>query len=184
MKLRIAHADDAAAIQAIYAPVVRETATSFEYEAPSADDMASRIARTLERYPWLVAEIDGDVAGYAYGGAHRMRTAYQWSVETSVYVSPAFRKRGVGVAVNAALLDVLRAQGFANAFGGITLPNAASVALHERLGYVRIGVYRGIGFKLGRWHDVGWWQRRLIEDDAAPREPIAIGDVDIDAVLK
>jgi L-amino acid N-acyltransferase YncA len=162
MHLRMATASDASAIVDIYAPIVRETCISFELEPPTADEMRLRIASTLRRLPWLVAEDDaGTVCGYAYAGRHRDPPAYQWSVNTSVYVSQDARGAGIGKALYEALCERLIALGYFQAFAGIALPNAASVALHESVGYQYLGTYKDVGFKKGSWHDVGWWQRRL-----------------------
>ena len=155
----------------IYAPVVRETAISFELKPPSEEEMRRRIASTLERRPWLVSETSGAITGYAYAAAHRERAAYQWSVETSVYVHPDHRRGGVARGLYTALLAALRAQGFANALAGITLPNPASAGFHESCGFEWIGVYRAVGYKLDAWHDVGWLQLRLREDRGAPAGP-------------
>jgi len=153
---------DAPAIAAIYAPIVRDTCISFELEPPSVEEMRLRIESTLARLPWLVAEdLHGAVSGYAYASRHRERPAYQWSVDTSAYVRHDVRHTGVGKALYGALLEKLAAQGYFQAFAGIALPNAASVALHESVGFQHLGTYRDVGFKNGTWHDVGWWQRRL-----------------------
>ena len=162
---------------AIYAPVVRETAISFEEEPPAEATFRERVRATLGARPWLVCELGGEVAGYAYAGAHRERAAYRWSVEPSVYVDAGHRRRGVARALYGALLDVLAVQGYFNAYAGIALPNPASVALHEACGFVPVGVYRGAGYKHGRWHDVGWWQRTLCDDRAAVREPRPLAEV-------
>jgi L-amino acid N-acyltransferase YncA len=166
--IRLATDDDAAAVAAIYGPVVEGTAISFETEPPDSEEISRRIRDTLMAYPWLVFERNGDVIGYAYASRHRARAAYQWSVDTSAYVDEKFRRRGVGQALYLSLLAVLEAQGFVNAFAGIALPNPASVALHERVGFTPLGVYRGVGYKLGAWRDVGWWQRPLRPTDGAP----------------
>ncbi|HKH44069.1 MAG TPA: arsinothricin resistance N-acetyltransferase ArsN1 family B [Thermoanaerobaculia bacterium] len=163
MVLRLAEPADAAGILAIYAPIVRETAISFELEPPSEEEMRRRIETTLERRPWLVCAAGGAVAGYAYAAAHRERPAYQWSVETSVYVHPDHQRRGVARGLYAALLAALRAQGFANALAGIALPNPASVGFHEACGFQWIGVYHSVGHKIGAWHDVAWLELRLRE---------------------
>lgn len=176
MILRLATAADAAGVLAIYAPYVRDTWVSFEAEVPSVEAMAARIAGAAPRYPWLVADAGGAVAGYAYASAHRGRAAYQWSVEVSVYVAAAHRRRGLARKLYGALVDVLRLQGFANAYAGIAQPNAASVAAHEALGFAPVGVYRGVGYKLGAWRDVGWWARRL-GDGAAPDPPRTLPEV-------
>jgi L-amino acid N-acyltransferase YncA len=167
-------ARDAAACAAIYAPFVRETAVSFEEVVPGAEDFAARIARTSATHPWLVCERDGEVAGFAYGAPHRERAAYRWATDVSVYVDPAFHRRGVGRALYEALFERLRAQRFQIACAGITLPNHASVGLHESLGFESVGVYRGIGWKAGAWRDVGWWQLRLLPAEATgpPPEPL------------
>jgi len=171
MDIRLAEPGDAAGILAIYAPIVRETAVSFELEPPGEEEMRRRIASTVERRPWLVCMADGTVAGYAYAATHRERAAYQWSTETSVYVHPAHRRRGVALGLYTALLAALRAQGFANALAGITLPNPASVGFHEACGFRRIGVYHAVGHKLGAWHDVAWLELRLREDRGEPVGP-------------
>ncbi len=171
MVIRLAEPADAAGILSIYEPIVRETATSFELEPPTEEEMRRRIASTLERRPWLVCAADGIVAGYAYAAAHRERAASQWSTETSVYVHPEHRRRGVAFGLYAALLDALRAQGFANALAGITLPNPASVGFHEACGFQQVGVYHAVGHKLGAWHDVAWLELWLREDRGEPAGP-------------
>lgn len=123
--------------------------------------MALRAAKCMERAPWLVCEREGRVVGYAYGGMHRERAAYQWTVEVSAYVHPDHRKQGIGRALYTALFAALVVQGYRNAVAGITLPNDASVALHKSVGFTPVGVYRGIGYKFGAWHDVLWLEREL-----------------------
>jgi L-amino acid N-acyltransferase YncA len=167
-RIRLAEAGDAEAIAAIYRPVVESSTISFETVAPDRDEIARRLSDTLVSHPWLVCEIGGRMAGYAYASKHRARAAYQWSVDTSVYVDAAFRRSGVGRGLYRSLFGILSAQGFFNAFAGIALPNPASVALHEAVGFEPLGVYRRVGFKLGAWHDVGWWQLTLRAHDAAP----------------
>ena len=176
MTLRIAHPDDAEAIAAIYGPVVAHTAISFELESPSADEMRARIVATLRHLPWFVSLDDrGLIDGYAYAGRHRERAAYQWSVDTTAYVRADSRGRGVGRRLYAALLAELLDLGYREAFAGIALPNDASVGLHEAMGFERIGVYRRVGYKLGAWRDVGWWQKPLGEPVEDPAPPRAVG---------
>jgi phosphinothricin acetyltransferase len=131
----------------------------------------------VPRYPWLVADETG-VLGYAYAHRFAERDAYDWSVETSIYLDGAARGRGVGSALYRALLELLSAQGYRQAFGGVTLPNPASVALHEAFGYRRVATYTQVGYKLGEWRDVGWWQRALDTDGDGPRVPVAVDTLD------
>jgi L-amino acid N-acyltransferase YncA len=164
---------DAAACVAIYAPHVEAGATSFEEAPPGPAEFAERIAAMAATYPWLIAERDGDVVGYAYAYPHRSRPAYRWAVEVSVYVGTDQHRRGHGRALYAELIERLRRQRFQVACAGITLPNEASVALHESLGFVAVGVYRRIGWKAGAWRDVGWWQLELEPaGNGPPAEPL------------
>jgi phosphinothricin acetyltransferase len=172
IRIRSVQPADAKAVQAIYAPFVSDRATSFETVPPDAVEMRRRIDEQLERHPWLVAETDGDVIGYACASAHRTRSAYRWSVDVAVYVDPRLHRRGIGRALYASLFDLLRRQRFVNAYAGITLPNPSSVALHQSLGFEPIGTYRGVGFKLDRWHDVIWMHLRLRQDAKPVGEPL------------
>jgi len=171
--VRLATAADGAACAAIYAPYVRDTAISFELVAPSAAEMAERIAAALETHAWFVYEADGRVAGYAYGGPMHKRAAYRWSCEVSVYVDTALRGGGIGRALYEALFARLAERGYLQAIAGMTLPNEASAGLHRATGFQSVGVYRRIGWKLGAWHDVEWVQRALgpAEPPPEPAEP-------------
>jgi L-amino acid N-acyltransferase YncA len=163
---------DAAPCAAIYAPNVESGPTSFEEVPPSPQEIAARIEEHSATHAWLVAERDGELAGFAYACRHRARPAYRWSADVSVYVGDGHRGQGVGRALYEALFERLRERRFRVACAGITLPNEASVALHERLGFVRVGVYRGIGWKQGAWRDVGCWQLDLAPPtDVPPEEP-------------
>jgi len=168
MNIRLAAQGDAAAIAEIYRPIVASTPISFETESPDEREIGRRIERTLPAFPWLVCEAQDRVVGYAYSGDHRARGAYQWSVDTSVYVHSGFQRRGIGKGLYVSLFGILAAQGYFNAFAGITLPNPGSVRLHESVGFGQIGLYRSVGYKLGRWHDVGWWQLALRPQSEAP----------------
>lgn len=172
---RIRDADparDAAACAAIYAPHVEGSAVSFEERAPDAAEMATRIERFAASHAWLVAEREGEVVGYAYAYPFQDRPAYRWTAGVSVYVADNERGRGVGRALYATLFERLRECGFRMAHAGITLPNEASVALHESFGFERIGVNREIGWKNGAWHDVGWYQLELAPaGEGPPPEP-------------
>jgi len=153
--------DDAPALREIYAPYVERTAISFEIEPPTVEEFAKRIGKVRNGWAWLVAEADNQCIGYAYGSVHRDRPAYRWSVETTVYVSERHQRRGIATDLYGALLPILADQGFCNAFAGIALPNAASQSLHLKVGFQPIGIFRAVGRKFGRWHDVAWFQRRL-----------------------
>lgn len=169
--IRIARVEDAKAIAAIYAPYVRDTVISFEYVPPDETEMAARIGKVLARLPWLVFEEVGEVLGYAYASPHRERAAYQWAVDAGIYIGPSAQRRGVGLALYAVLFAALGAQGYHRVYGGITLPNAASVGLHEACGFKPIGIYPEVGFKFGKWHGVGWWGLDLGQS-SAPKPPL------------
>ena len=160
-RIRSVEVRDAEAVRNIYAPFVSDTATSFESETPDITTMEARIRDLREGYPWLVFEAGNNVLGYAYASPHRTRHAYQWCVEVSVYIHAEARNCGIGGALYTALFEILRKQGYVNAYAAITLPNPASVAFHESLGFAPIGVFKQIGFKLGQWHDVAWSHLRL-----------------------
>jgi phosphinothricin acetyltransferase len=172
--IRLASEDDAAQIQFIYAPYCLHTPISFEEAAPDEAEMRQRIRKVGARFPWLVCDRGGEVLGYVYGGVHRGRAAYRWSVEVTAYIHQRHHRHGIGRALYTSLFRILILQGFYNAFAGITLPNPGSVGLHEALGFRPIGVYTAIGFKLGLWHDVGWYQLELQPRPATPAEPRAI----------
>ena len=170
--VRAATAGDSAAVQAIYAPIVRDTVISFEVDPPTVTEIARRIETTTASLPWLVAETQRrQVVGYAYASHHRERAAYRWSVDVSVYIHDSHRGRGAGRRLYNDLLAELAKLGYAMAFAGITLPNAASVRLHEGCGFAPLGVFSSVGYKLGRWCDVGWWQKRLRADALEAPEP-------------
>jgi L-amino acid N-acyltransferase YncA len=173
-RARLATPADGAACAAIYAPYVFDTPVSFELAPPHAGEMAARIERTLSRLPWVVVEVDGTVRAYAYATRHRERAAYDWTVETTVYVDREFTRMGLGRIAMSALLAVLRVQGAHLAVAGITPPNPGSIGLHEALGFVRIGVFEAMGFKLGQWHAVTWYGLELgpREDDPAALVPL------------
>ena len=179
--LRPARPDDAAAIAAIYAPYVMTGTVSFETEAPDAAAMAERMAASDGLYPWLVAtngEADGDsVLAYAYAGKFRERPAYRYVVETSIYVMGPVQGQGLGKTLYRALIDTLRAQGFVQAVSVISLPNDYSINLHEATGFRRQGVLRELGFKHGRWIDVGFWQCELNDAAIPPVEPRKFDEV-------
>ena len=171
--IRPAVETDAAQILSIYSPIVTHTAISFEVAPPTVDEMRARISSTLARFPWLVSSEAEQVLGYAYASQHRQRAAYQWSVDVSVYVRTDVQRRGVARSLYVSLFEILRSEGYYTAFAGITLPNEASIGLHTRLGFEPVGVYRGVGYKLGCWHDVSWWQLTLRAAEGIPSPPRA-----------
>lgn len=172
LQIRDADSRDGAACAAIYAPYVEGSAVSFEERAPDAAEMAARIGRVAAAHPWLVGERDGKVIAYAYAYTFQERPAYRWTVGVSVYVARNEHRRGVGRALYTALFDRLRESGFRMAHAGITLPNEASVGLHESLGFEQVGLNREVGWKHGAWHDVGWFQMELVPaGEGPPPEP-------------
>lgn len=170
-RIRAATPDDAGAVRDIYAPYVAETMISFEIDPPSEAQMASRIAAVMPRHPWLIYELDGQALGYAYASRHGERAAYDWASDVAIYIDRRAHRQGVGAALYATLTAALGLQGFHTAFGGITLPNPASVGLHEASGFSPIGVYHEVGFKFGAWRDVGWWGLRLGAPSPDPQPP-------------
>lgn len=169
--IRAATVEDAVAIAALYAPFVATSPATFEEIAPDGAEMARRIAGGEIAYPWFVAEVDGIVVGYTSSTAFRTRSAYRWAVETGVYVAPEAQRRGIARTLAARLIEELRARRFVTAVASITLPNDASVGLHEALGYAQVGRVKGAGYKLGAWADIGYWQRDLAERSVPPGEP-------------
>lgn len=172
--IRLATTSDAGAIHQIYRPIVRDTHISFEQTVPAVGEIADRIDKTLTLYPWLVCEIDSRVAGYAYASAFRVRAAYQWTAETTVYIHSDFQRRGVSRALYSSLLAVLREQGYCTAIGVIALPNEGSIRAHEAMGFRKVGIFKNIGHKAGNWRDTGWWQLELRPPPQQPQAPLSI----------
>jgi phosphinothricin acetyltransferase len=172
--VRVAKPVDASACRALYAPYVSDTAVSFEVDPPSVAEMRDRVRETLEEHPWLVCEHRGRVVGYANAHPYRGGGAYRWSVESSVYVDEAARRRGVARGLYGSLFAVLALQGFVNAYAVTSLPNPASVGLHRATGFAPVGDAEAVGYKRGEWHDLGWWHRRLrpLPDDPDPPTPL------------
>jgi L-amino acid N-acyltransferase YncA len=174
--LRLATPADADAVAAIYAPYVNETAISFELVPPTGDVMAGRIAKVLERGPYIVAEVDGVVRAYAYAGRFRDRAAYDWTCESTVYVDRSLHRSGLGRSTMEAVLRVVRLQGFRVVIAGVTPPNAGSVGLHLALGFQHVGEFEGVGWKAGRWWGVEFFELELFPavegSDPAPIRPL------------
>jgi len=173
--IRAARPSDVAGIQAVYAPFVAGSAATFEEEVPTLEVLRDRMTAT-PRKPWLVAEAGSGAAavvvGFAYASAHRSRSSYRWSADTSVYLAPDHHRRGLGSRLYAVLIPEMRRLGYLNLYAGITLPNAASVALHTSAGFAPVGVYPGVGYRLGAWRDVGWFGLTLVSPPPeSPGEP-------------
>ncbi|CCQ33156.1 Acyltransferase protein [Halorhabdus tiamatea SARL4B] len=167
--LRIATPADAAAIRSIYAPYVESTAITFETEIPTTEEMTDRIEQTHEQYPWLVCETENEgVVGYATASSLRSKAAYAWAVELTVYVTEDVQQSGVGTALYTTLLEILREQGYVDAYAAVTLPNTASVRLHEKFAFEPVGTFPAAGYKQESWRDVQWWHRQLGD---RPRDP-------------
>jgi len=169
--IRLAHTGDAAEILAIYAPYCASTNVTFEVVTPTLEQMRERITRISADYPWLVAEAGGRVTGYVYATRFRERAAYRWTAEVAIYVAMNAQRRGLGRALYTSLFSVLRAQGYFKAVAGITVPNSASVGLHEGVGFRHTGIFPGVGHKDGTWLDVGWWQLDLQPEAGNPPDP-------------
>jgi len=185
--LRTATAADAEGILAIYAPYIENTSFTFETDVPTIGSFAERINTYLVNWPWLVCEVNGIIAGYAYAGRHRERTAYQWSVESSVYIHDEFQRKGIAQALYSALFEILKKQGFNNVYAVINLPNDKSVAFHENCGFKYFTTYEQVGYKLGKWKNVGWWRLVVNEFGDEPAAPVKFAELDkdfISAVLK
>ena len=165
--IRQAAVGDAAALLDIYAPYIRDTVITFEYDVPTAEEFAARIGETAALHPYLVCERDGRPVGYAYAHRIRERAAYDWAAELSIYLAPEAQGQGVGTALYQCLTDLLVLQQMRVLYGCVTLPNGKSQKLHEKLGFAPVGVWHGAGWKFGRWHDVGWLEKRLGGDGAA-----------------
>lgn len=176
--IRLATEEDAADILEIYTPIIRDTAISFETKIPTGDEMRERIRQKITRFPWLVCEVEKALYGFLYASEFDAdphdAAVYRWSVISSIYVSERARKKGVASALYHAMFGILKLQGYYNVFAGITLPNVASVGLHEALGFQPVGVYRAVGYRLGAWRDVGWWQYVLQEHGPEPVEPLSL----------
>ncbi len=173
--VRSAIGADAAACAEIYRRYVLDTVITFETEPPTMQEMAARIAAARVTHEWLVFEVDGDLAGYAYAHQFNSRSAYQWSVETSIYVARDRLRLGGGRMLYAELLSRLATRGFRRAFAGIAQPNETSNRFHEAFGFRPVGRFQRVGWKLGAWHDVQWWQLDLVatDDEVDPPAEIA-----------
>lgn len=175
--VRLATKRDAARILDIYSPCILTSSISFETAVPSIKEMENRIKTCLQKFPWIVCEVDGRVAGYVYASKHRDREAYQWSCECSVYMHHDFKGRGIGRELYLLLFRILEHQQFRNVYAGITLPNEGSIRLHEKCGFKKFAEYENVGYKFGSWHSVGWWKLRINDYHPAPPPPLKIFEI-------
>ena len=186
-KIRSVNIEDAKALLSIYSPFILNSGITQEAEVPSEENFQQRIQSTLKERPWLVCEIENEIAGYAYAGRHRERTGYQWCIEPSVYVADKFHNCGVAYALYTAMFEILRIQGFVNAYAVITLPNDKSVSFHEKFGFRYLTTFKKIGFKLNQWHDVGWWELEINPHVLSPGHPVNFSGIDrkqVDVILQ
>lgn len=170
LKVREASLQDVPAILEIYRPYIIETPITYETEVPSLGDFQKRFLEITQKYPWIVCEKDHRVIGYAYVNSFKGRQAYDWTVESTVYVDQDYRGQGVGFALYQRLIEICKELGFVSMIGGISLPNPPSVALHERMGFLQVAHLKNLGYKLGQWWDVGYWQLELAQP--APKNPV------------
>ena len=171
-KIRLATADDAKGILAIYGPYIENTSLTFETEVPSTEEFAGRITNYLKNWPWLVCEKDGLITGYAYASRYRERTAYQWSVECSVYIHDDFQRAGIARALYTSLFEILKIQGYRNVYAVINLPNEKSVIFHESCGFRYFATFEQVCYKLGKWKNVGWWRLIINAFGDEPATPV------------
>jgi phosphinothricin acetyltransferase len=175
--IRVAEERDAQAIAGIYAPAITDGVISFELTPPDAREISRRMLVIQRQYPWLVYEESKTVLGYVYASVHNERAAYRWSVDVTAYVRGDAHRRGIGRALYSALFEILVLQGYRTACAGVTLPNTASVEMHAAMRFKEVGVYHGVGYKFGKWHDVGWYERSLAEHVLDPPEPVPFPDL-------
>ena len=176
-KIRLATENDAESLLKIYGEFVKDTVVSFETEVPTVMEFGNRIRKVLENTPWLVYEIDGESVGYAYASKHRERAAYQWSVDVSIYINPRFHRMHIATALYTALMELLKMQGYYGAFAGITSPNPKSEGFHESFGFMPIGAFHNVGYKLGKWRDVKWFELTISDYPENPEIPIKISKI-------
>lgn len=176
-RIRLATINDAKEIRDIYAPNILNASISFETELPSFEEMQSRIQTILQKYPWIVCEVDEKIAGYVYASKHRDREAYQWSCECSIYMNNDFKGKGIGKELYQLLFQILKLQGFRNVYAGITLPNEGSISIHEKCGFKHFATYENIGCKFDNWHSVGWWKLQINDYDLQPPPPLKISEL-------
>jgi len=178
LSIRMADEHDAGEVLSVYAPFVANTVITFEYEVPDIVTFRKRMKNIQEEYPYLVCTKDGKIVGYAYASRHKERAAYQWNAELSVYVAEEYHGIGIGKALYASVIEILRAQNVQNVYGCVTTPNIKSEALHRCFGFQLVGVYHGTGYKFGRWLDVAWFEKHTGAHETEPMPFKKIGDIE------
>ncbi|HKL80058.1 MAG TPA: GNAT family N-acetyltransferase [Mobilitalea sp.] len=176
-KIRLAEENDSVSLLNIYSEFIRNTAVTFETAVPTVLEFSKRIRDVLESSPWLVCEINGENIGYAYASKHRERSAYQWSVDVTVYINPQYHRRHIATALYIALIELLKIQGYYSAYAGISLPNLNSEGFHESFGFKPVGVFHNVGFKFGEWRDVKWFELTISEYSKNPAKPKTINEI-------
>lgn len=176
-KIRLATENDSDSLLKIYSEFIKNTYITFEVDVPSALEFDKRIKNVLEKFPWLVCEINGENAGYAYASKHKERAAYQWSVDVTVYVNPEYHKRHIATALYTALMELLKVQGYYNAYAGVALPNIKSEGFHEAFGFKPVGVFHNTGYKLDEWRDVKWYELTILEHSKKPATTKTINEI-------
>ncbi len=170
--------EDSAQILNIYASFIRDTTITFEYEVPSLEEFTKRVDSISSHFPYIVAEVNGEIAGYAYSHTLRERAAYQWDAELSIYVSDAYQKLGLGKLLYGAIIELSKLQNIHTVYGCVTAPNPKSDRLHAYFGFEKVGVYHNTGYKHGGWHDVIWYEKQIKDYEIDPQPLISIQDVD------
>lgn len=176
-KIRLATEADCASLLDIYAPYITDTVITFEYEVPTALEFSKRISNIQKKYPWLICEINDKVVGYAYASPFSGRAAYDWSVDFSIYIDSKYHRKNIGKALYFTLIELLKLQGYYNAFAGVSMPNVKSESLHQSLGFTPIGVYQNVGYKFGNWHDVKWFELKIQDYSKSPFTPKVIDEI-------
>ncbi len=175
--IRLINESDTLDVLEIYKYYVEHSIISFEYEAPSQEEYLQRMRVNTEKYPWLVCLLNNKIIGFAYGSTYRYRTAYQWSPESTIYISPDFHTKGIGRILYKTLFEILKLQGYYNVFAGVALPNQKSIGFHKAMGFEEIGIFKKVGYKHGNWHDTHWFQLSLNEHILEPKNPIELKEI-------
>jgi L-amino acid N-acyltransferase YncA len=176
-KVRLATEADSASILEIYTPFISDTVITFEYKVPTVTEFGKRITDIQKKYPYIICEVNGSVVGYAYASQFNERAAYDWSVDFSIYIKPQYHRKNIGKALYFTLFELLKLQGYYNAYAGVTLPNIKSESLHQSFGFKPIGVYQNVGYKFGDWHDVKWFQLKIQDYSKSPTTPKIIDEI-------